>query len=140
MPAISTSDRVLARTVCAVLIFIVCCLVSSARLVMNAAISARRHDTVAQNSDERFAPLKAALPDRGVVGYIGEAGNSGTADYYLAQYALAPLVVENSPDHALVVANFPRSKPDSVPRNLELVTDFGNGVLLFRNPSAKDAR
>jgi hypothetical protein len=106
---------------------------------MKATTSAQVEDSVAKDSDERFAALKAALPDRGVVGYIGESGNSGTADYYLAQYALAPLVLENSPNHALVVANFPTARPAGLTANLELVTDFGNGVLLFRNSSAKDA-
>jgi len=139
MPAISRFDRLPARAVYAILVFIVCCLLSSVRLVRKATTSAEAPDTVARNSDQRFAALKAALPDRGVVGYIGESGTSGTADYYLAQYALAPLVVENSPNHALVMANFPSANPVSFAANLELVTDFGDGVLLFRNPSAKDA-
>jgi len=122
-------------TTAAILIFALCCLLSSARLAKNATISARTPDDIAKHSDQRFAALKAALPPTGVIGYIGESGNSGTADYYLAQYALAPRVIEHSPNHALVIANF-STLPASLPPNLELVTDFGNGLLLLRNPMA----
>jgi len=134
-----TPQRASRRTAAAVLIFALCCLVSSAKLVLNANTPAA--DNVAQRSDQRFAALKAALPARGIVGYLGESGNTGTADYYLAQYALAPLVVEHSPNRALVIGNFPSAQPANFPPNLQLVTDFGHGVLLFRNLSAdKDAK
>jgi hypothetical protein len=122
------------RTAAAIVIFVLCCLLSSAKLVLNATTPAT--DDVAQRSDQRFAALKAALPARGIVGYIGESGNTGTADYYLAQYALAPLIVEHSPNHALVVGNFPTARPASFPSNLQLASDFGNGLLLLRNSSA----
>jgi hypothetical protein len=122
------------RTTAAIVIFTLCCLISSAKLILNATTPAV--DDVAQRSDQRFAALKAALPARGAVGYVGESGNTGTADYYLAQYALAPLVIENSADHTLIIGNFPTAKPVSFPSNLQLVTDFGNGVLLLRNLSS----
>jgi hypothetical protein len=79
--------------------------------------------------------MKAALPTRGVVGYVGESGDP-VADYYLAQYALAPLVIDRSPNHPLVVGNFPGSSPGT-PDHLQLQADFGNGVLLFANQDAK---
>jgi len=126
------SQRASTRNAAAVLIFALCCLVSSAKLFLNATTPA---DDVAQRSDQRLAALKATLPGRGVIGYIGESGNTGTADYYLTQYALAPLVVEHSPNHALVVGNFPTARPISFPSNLQLVRDFGDGVLLLRYPS-----
>jgi hypothetical protein len=93
-------------------------------------------DDVEQRSDQRFATVKAELPSRGVIGYIGESGNTGTADYYLAQYALAPLVVEHTANHAFVIGNFPGGTPSNLPPNLQLVKDFGSGLLLLRNPSA----
>ena len=79
----------------------------------------------------------AALPERGVIGYVGPPGDFGLPDYYLAQYALAPRVVERSTNHPLVVGNFPASSQVISPEGLQLVRDFGNGVLLFSN---KDAR
>jgi hypothetical protein len=137
MDAFPPNDPLPARLRIGILVFLFCCLSSSARLVRNAPSPfALRADDIAARSDNRFAPLKSVLPARGVIGYIGESGNSGTADYYLAQYALAPLVIEHSPAHALVVGSFPHSTPE-VPANLELVRNFGHGVLLLRGKDVK---
>ena len=118
------------RKVTAVAVFVCGCLLSSARLIREAPRTPVT-DTVAQRSDLRFNEIKAALPTRGVVGYIG-APKDSIGYYYLAQYALAPLVVEHSLNHPLIVGNFPFSPPN-LPRNLELLHDFGNGVLLLAN-------
>ena len=83
----------------------------------------------------RFDELKKALPARGVVGYIDDQGENplGPGHYYAAQYALAPLVVEHSPEREFVVGNFTSSaKASAWPKNLEVVRDFGQGVVLFR--------
>jgi hypothetical protein len=121
-----------AKTKTAILLFIACCLLSTARLAFEAPSPAHiRQDDISSRSDVRFAALKAYLPASGVVGYIGETGNSSTPDYYLSQYALAPLVVDFSTNHAIVVGNFPSSLPAQIPQNLRLVKDFGNGVMLF---------
>ncbi len=115
--------------------FVLCCLLSSARLVVDApgpAAVRNSRDDISKRSDQRFAALHSALPKRGVVGYVGEPGTPGLADYYLAQYALAPLVVDHSPNHPLVVGNFPAGTPaPASPQDLQLVKDFGDGVLLF---------
>jgi len=119
------------------------CLLSSLRVVIEAPRPRQLEAmsrAVAQHSDQRFAELRRALPGRGVVGYVGEAAESGVADYYLAQYALAPLVVERSQDHPLVIGNFPASQPASPPatvKGLVLVKDFGNGVLLLAKEDNK---
>jgi len=98
---------------------------------MEAPIPGRSMPDDAQRSDLRFAQLKAALPQRGVVGYVGDAGESGIASYYLSQYALAPLVLDRSLNHPFVVGNFPSNPPAASVENLRLVKDFGDGVLLF---------
>jgi hypothetical protein len=119
------------------------CLLSSLRAVIEAPRPSQlgaMSRAVTQRSDQRFADLRRALPEHGVVGYVGEAGDSGVADYYLAQYALAPLVVELSQDHSLVIGNFPASQPAPLPvtvRGLVLVRDFGNGVLLLAKEDNK---
>jgi hypothetical protein len=125
------------------LVFILCCLLSTARIVWDAPRLNRPPDSaqrVARRSDRRFAALKASLPERGVIGYVGEPGAAALGDYYLTQYALAPLVVDRSPNHALVVGNFPSSPvgaPAAAPSdNLQLVQDFGDGVLLLANHGA----
>ena len=116
-----------------ILIFISCCFLSTARLLVRTPLPARLHDqnAVAQRSDLRFSSLKQALPERAVVGYIGEPGNAALGDYYLAQYALAPVIVENSTNHPFVVGNFPHLAPPSDIENLRLLRDFGSGVLLY---------
>ena len=121
----------------AILVLVVCSLLSTARIVFEAP--GPRHissDGISKRSDQRFRGLKARLPAGGVIGYLGESGDSATPDYYLAQYALAPLVVDPSPHHSLVVGNFPSSRPFAIPQDLRLVEDFGQGVMLF---AAKDA-
>jgi hypothetical protein len=128
----------------AALIFVVCSLLSSGRILWDARTSRHVRKSsidVAQRSDERFAAVKTLLPQRGVIGYIGETGVLARGDYYLAEYALAPLVVDDSPNHPLVLANFPDS-PSPMPSNLRLMKDFGNGVALYANALSanKDAK
>lgn len=123
----------------ATLIFIACCLLSVLRVLKEAPAPRRGGvvDTVGQRSDARFATLKASglLPKQGIVGYVGDCGDP--SDYYLTQYALAPLVVDHSVNHPLIIGNF--SNSPTAPRfdHLQLVNDLGNGVLLFANKDSK---
>lgn len=138
MRASTTPDAISARTSVAIVIFVVCCLFSTVRLIRDAPNPFHlKADDISQRSDQRFASLKTALPQQGVIGYVGEPGDSGVPDYYLAQYALAPRVIERSLNHALVVGNFPTSRPNFPSGNLRLIRDFGNGVLLLSNEDAK---
>ena len=123
-----------ARNTIAALAFAGCCLLSSVRLARDTPRPGDLRDSleIAERSDERFAALRAALPDHGVVGYVGEPGAAAVGNYYLTQYALAPLVVDHSANHPLVIGNFPASPPPAS-QNLRLVKDFGDGVLLFAN-------
>src|ERR1700756_2503575 len=126
------------RMNCAILLFIICCLLSTIRILREAPNPAHiTPDDVSKQSDQRFATVKSRLPANGVIGYVGEGGNSSTPDYYLTQYALAPLVVDRSTHHAIVIGNFPISPPSSLPSNLRLIEDFGNGVLLFGGEDAR---
>jgi len=136
MPAAAPerSERTSRARLC-VLVFVSCCLLSAVRIV-NHARRATDPNQVSQRSDQRFADLKGALPSVGTVGYIGDSG-APPGQYYLAQYALAPLVVDYSADHVWVIGNFPKKRPDlSALEHLELVKDFGDGVELFRNKDA----
>ncbi len=118
------------------ILFAACCLLSSARLVLQAPrprdINASA-EKIPRGSDLRFAELKKNLPTRGIVGYWGDSSLTPPAvgAYYLTQYALAPLVVARSLDHPLVVGNFPDTSPPPFPANLRLIKDFGDGVFLF---------
>lgn len=118
-------------------IFALACLLSSARLVVGTLTPTRELPDAQQRAGKRFATLRQALPKHGVVGYIGPADSSMLGYYYLAQYSLAPVVVDSNINHPVVIGNFPNSQPERVPPNLTLIKDFGDGVLLFAN---KDAR
>jgi hypothetical protein len=118
------------------IVFLAACLLSSLHLVLHTPKPSELHqDDVAKRSDQRFSALRAELPAHGVIGYIGESAGTAIPDYYLAQYALAPLVLDHSINHKLVVGNF--TTASKLPRELALVKNFGNGVLLLEN---KDVR
>jgi hypothetical protein len=127
----------------AALIFVLCSMLSSGRILKDASTQRRLKGAttdLALISDQRFAAAKAVLPRRGVIGYIGEGGDLARGDYYAAEYALAPLVVDDSPDHSLVLGNFPHSSVPAPPNveleNLQLIQDFGHGVALFAKKGA----
>jgi len=96
----------------------------------------------------RFKDLKEMLPPRSVVGYVTDEELSdetfhqlppdnsfrfrAVLHYHLTQYALAPIIVDNTLEHELVVGNF--RTPHAMPpvRGHVLLKDFGNGIMLFR--------
>ncbi|HWZ80841.1 MAG TPA: hypothetical protein VNX87_30165 [Candidatus Sulfotelmatobacter sp.] len=132
------TDSASPRMKCAILFFTICCLLSTIRILREAPNPAHiTTDDVSKKSDQRFAAVKTRLPASGVIGYIGGNGDSSTPDYYLTQYALAPLVVDRSTHHTIVIGNFPLSQPSSLPPNLRLVEDFGSGVLLLAGEDTK---
>jgi len=90
--------------------------------------------------DKRFVELRAMLPAKGVIGYMTDAGkdsNATTADaeFYLTQYALAPVIVLRSPDQKYVVGNFHQvvTTGSLRDRGFKLVRQFGNGIALLEN-------
>ncbi len=89
-------------------------------------------------SEARYQALRLALPDTGVVGYVSDELEDGSftsmaalQDFFLTQYSLAPVIVQPGARHALVVGNFSDS-PRTLPGQLTLLWDFGDGVLLFQ--------
>jgi hypothetical protein len=104
------------------------CLFSSYRLLEHARGQEK------QGLDERrFDDIRKMLPKQGVIGYFSDAqGDVGR--YYSTQYALAPLVVDNSTDHHFVVGNLSDAH-SAIPANRDwvLVRDFGNGFVLIEN-------
>jgi hypothetical protein len=96
------------------------------------------------NQDERLQPLREHLPPRGVVGYASDGwnGNAFTTvealqDYFLTQYALAPVIVLRGTDFPLVVGNY---RADSAaepaadrtyPAGLVVRRNLGEGVLVL---------
>jgi hypothetical protein len=92
--------------------------------------------------ERRFRELKTWLPQRGVVGYFDgvESGPYAIDDskrFFLAQYAVAPtLVVRKRYPTELVIGNL-RPGVDSIriPPELQVVHDFGDGLLLMKHRS-----
>jgi hypothetical protein len=89
-------------------------------------------------SDQRFETIKLRIRSDGYnkVGYLTNIpeGMDWSGVYLRTQYALAPILVDDSTNPALVVANL--REPYSVRsciRDKDVVTiaDFGNGVLLL---------
>ncbi len=102
-------------------------------------------NNVVSNNVLRYEKLRELLPARGTVGYldnsyIDKQGADGGA-YFQAQYALAPVLVagigiDTKITYPYVVGNFsqPVNLADlSAQLHLEIVRDFGNGIVLFRN-------
>jgi hypothetical protein len=84
---------------------------------------------------KRFDRVKKYLGDRQVVGYIYR-GDFNVMNYYLAQYALAPIVLVNNPNLPLVIGNFGRRTHRFIKKSIQpkykVVKNFGNGVFLLR--------
>lgn len=94
--------------------------------------------------DARFAGLRAMLPAKGVIGYLTDPDTppndtNAQAEYHLAQYALAPILVLRSPDQRFVVGNFHRAVTTGSlrDRGFKLVKEFGNGIALLENEKVR---
>ena len=96
--------------------------------------------------EKRFEGLRKELPRRGTVGYVTDVRPEEFstnpvhgARYYLTQYALSPVLVDNNCDHELIIGNFHRHPSESTagPMQFILLKDLGNGVVLLRNKEAR---
>lgn len=88
----------------------------------------------------RYQPVRALLPDSGVIGYMTDPAAAAdevnaTAEFYLVQYALAPIVVVNSPNQRYLVSIFHVmvTTGSMADQGYKLVREFGNGVTVFEN-------
>lgn len=117
-------------------------LASSVSLVWHAEPLGRRRtekDEIVL-SLRRFEPLRKALPPRATVGYEADSENpledrAEVKRFYLAQYAVAPVIVVAGVDRDLVIGNY--QDPGANCRicrsgRFVLQKDFGGGLMLFR--------
>jgi hypothetical protein len=94
-----------------------------------------------QKYEDRAQGLRRDLPSHGPVGYIGDEVPTGADQnlhfhpFFHMQYAVAPVLLVDSPRYALVVGDFrqPVNHDRIAKLNLILVKDYGNGVMLFRS-------
>ena len=94
--------------------------------------------------DSRFTALGAMLPRKGIIGYVTDPGvpldeTDAQAEYHLTQYALAPVLVDRSPEHRFVIGNFHQkvSVGSLRERGFNLVREFGNGIALLENEKVR---
>lgn len=88
--------------------------------------------------EARFGNLREHLSGVDKVGYMSDCQgnqNDAAARLFIAQYAVAPVIVVDSIESELVIGNFCHSKIDKAlwtEKKLLLIKDFGEGVMLFR--------
>lgn len=90
--------------------------------------------------EQRFAKLRPLLPRHGTVGYVTDKEGPGDLaaqeKYLIIRYILAPVLVEHSPRHSLVVGNITQPTTDLKSflqrKNVTLLKDLGDGVLLLQ--------
>jgi len=78
--------------------------------------------------DKRLRKIRPLLPESGVIGYLADwdvpGGTFGSSDqeveFLLAQYTIAPVVLERGKDHAIILGNF---GDDGNPEKLQKVQD-----------------
>ena len=88
----------------------------------------------------RLAELRKRLPARGVVGYVSDDREGAETPqswrrFATTQYTLAPLILDRTAAHELVVGVF--DDPGAIPAvaaggGLLPVEEFGGGVVLFK--------
>lgn len=117
-------------------------LLSNWRLLMGSAqldLNFVGHDDITLYQ-KRFDGIRKRLPEHGIVGYAG--GKLDTASYWLSdpsalrnwfltQYALAPVVVSITPDHKLTIINADATNPEPSDYGGFTTQDLGNGYNLF---------
>jgi hypothetical protein len=92
-------------------------------------------------SEERVQAIRRDLPTHGTLGYIADElpPNSDerlhSHEFFHIQYALAPLILVDSPQYPLVLGDFHAPVDSERIARLKLVRvrDYGNGVMLFRS-------
>lgn len=126
------------RAKCAVFALILTVIASALGFASATFLKKPEPDPVSSHED-RLAAARRALPRHGFIGYVGVEKSATVhvnGQYYLSQYALAPLVlVFNNIAPSLVLVNFPEhwQVQSFSELGLEMRTDFGSGVKLFHH-------
>jgi hypothetical protein len=87
---------------------------------------------------ERLAGVQAAVPPGAILGYVTDLDGGSTAAQAIfnsAQYTLAPRLLAPGVKREWVLGNFARPADFDAfgrSRGLQMVRDFGNGVVLYK--------
>lgn len=82
---------------------------------------------------------RAHLEGEEIIGYVGsypvfKGVGEGDAAYYLAQYSLAPVIVDWRPNHRVALGDFSLSAGEPPPKpipGLQIWTNLGEGAVLY---------
>ncbi len=88
--------------------------------------------------ERRFKALRQVIPPHEAVNYITDCRTDLDARFYVVQYSLCPVLVDNSTSHPLIVANFCSTGMNNgiiKDKNFLLLNDFGQGLMLFKRKS-----
>ena len=88
--------------------------------------------------EKRIEPLKAFLPQIGIIGYVSDTNDSLNLAYL--QYSIIPLVIANDTRRDLVVGYIiDKSKTEDIVQreHLSIIKNFGNGLYLFNGRTSK---
>jgi hypothetical protein len=90
--------------------------------------------------DARFSQVKDDLSStKNALGYLGcqnQDIDTMTYHYFLTQYALTPVIIQDSTDKALILGNFPSelcsmSSINLAQNNLTIVKEYDDGIFLL---------
>ncbi len=87
---------------------------------------------------QRFEAARRMLPKHGVIGYRSDCSDITNYNclegFYLAQYAVSPIILDRSPKHALILGNYSDARTnqrESDDDDVNLLMDSGNGVKMY---------
>ena len=126
-----------------VTLIIMVALYSSVLLLRTTIESFADGEDYASSYQKRFQVVKRLLPERGTIGFRSDAGGG---DWFMANYALSPILVEYGVGPRVYLLNLTRDKAASVeperPGEYSVrhtaggtVYDFGGGVMLVERDS-----
>jgi hypothetical protein len=90
------------------------------------------------DQDARFEAFRAAVPAGATLGYLTDLpaeDNLSYAMFLIAQYHLAPRLLQKGSSNEMVLGNFTRPADFAAlgrQQGLRMERDFGNGVVLYR--------
>lgn len=121
-------------TICALILLVVLTLGNGLRICHHALRTFTAKDRPFDISPylSRFEPVRTRLPNDSVIGYVSDKEDWGLR--LLAQYALAPALIEAGVNRPVVLGNFhtTHNPRDAFPdKRFFLLQDFGNGVVLM---------
>lgn len=123
------------------------CLYSAVNGYQTASLAAGdvKGDDMVTAWDKRLRKIRPLLPEYGVIGYLADwdipGGTFGSSDqeveFLLAQYTVAPVVLERGASHAIILGNFSDNGDTSKLKNVQgtlgirLTQPYSNEINIF---------